>query len=53
MERAPLHLAWARSATPETCGAAIEVPLMYRYVLLVEQLAIDDPGAAMCTVCSP
>ena len=25
----PLHLAWARSATPEIWGAAIDVPLMY------------------------
>lgn len=34
MLRAPLQIDWAISATPETWGAAIDVPLMYAYELV-------------------
>jgi hypothetical protein len=46
-ERVPSHRACARSATPDTCGAAMEVPLIYTYPLLTMVLAILPPGAAI------
>src|SRR6185503_3419994 len=36
--------AQARAAAPETCGAAVDVPLKFEYV---------EPSASVCTATSP